>query len=651
MILQALKELSTFWQIDKPLGPAKIHATLRLDEDGSLIEASVCQRTTQERLRNGKIKEKTEPWQEFLAPKVNRTNASAIKADFLWGRMDRLIGMERQDKTAIDSIDQNVRQTLELTAALHVRAAESVAVLRPVARFYQRLIADHSLRATLHELLEREVLRKTKIKTELNVMFATKGLLLERAEALDFWVRHSSPPPTRDDGSPELPDRCIVCGERCAAQKKHEGKIQGVPGCMSMGASLVTFDKASFMNYDLEDSLCAPTCARCVQAYTNAINTLLSQDRRIRGRGTRVRERDGGAVVEQSANAAFLFWTRTCTTAMDVLVDPAQPMTSEEDEEDNDRPQADATALRHLAEAVRKGETPTSLGPADDFHMLVLSGNQGRVAIVDTLETSVANLERNVVGHFAKQEIISQDPREKVFPLSLGRLREAAGKPVREAGRLVYRLPADLLVCYLKSALLGGKLPRGLMYAVLATLRSELHRTARERRGVPALSPYRVGLLRAIYNDNFPGGPIMGEKLDTDQRDVPYLCGRLLAVLSLLQNEAIGQPKASVVSRFFGAACARPATGLYVPLKLHVHHLMKLRGPSKTKYEFCIRNIVEKLRNADDELDQDFLPKALGAEQQVRFTIGFYHELAYFARRDFAEDKAQQEIDSRRAAP
>ena len=137
----------------------------------------------------------------------------------------------------------------------------------------------------------------------------------------------------------------------------------------------------------------------------------------------------------------------------------------------------------------------------------------------------------------------------------------------------------------------------------------------------------------------------MSEKLDPNSKDVAYLCGQLFAVLGRLQLLALGKVGTSIAERTYGGVATRPATTLG-PLFTKVPAYLKRAndrfpgaGTNKQKEIEVLCQRIEALSG---------LPQTLGLEEQGRFALGYYCQLAeYRARREETEieRKAEQITD------
>ena len=124
--------------------------------------------------------------------------------------------------------------------------------------------------------------------------------------------------------------------------------------------------------------------------------------------------------------------------------------------------------------------------------------------------------------------------------------------------------------------------------------------------------------------------------LDAANRDPAYLCGRLLAVLDAIQQQAIS-PNATVVDRFYGSASSAPASVFGNLLDNAQNHLAKLRKEPRTRGAGIA--LDGRLMDVMDGLDG--FPPTLTLPQQGLFALGFYHQRAADrrARRERAEER------------
>ena len=119
-----------------------------------------------------------------------------------------------------------------------------------------------------------------KFKTD-NFLFLVDGeFLLETDEIRDYW-RKCYAKEIESKSADASVGVCLVSGEEnVAISESHLPKISGVPGTLAIGASLISFEKSSpaYSSYGYEKSYNSPISFQAVEAYTNALNFLVSMD-------------------------------------------------------------------------------------------------------------------------------------------------------------------------------------------------------------------------------------------------------------------------------------------------------------------------------------------------------------------------------------
>ena len=121
-------------------------------------------------------------------------------------------------------------------------------------------------------------------------------------------------------------------------------------------------------------------------------------------------------------------------------------------------------------------------------------------------------------------------------------------------------------------------------------------------------------------------------RLDEDNIQPAYLCGRLLAVLEQVQYVAVS-PKATLIDRFYGTASTAPASVFSRLLKGAQAHLGKLRKEKPGAYVALQDRLAGIMGNLSG------FPKVLSLEEQGWFSLGYYHQRAW----DRSQAKARKD--------
>ncbi|MFT3767479.1 MAG: type I-C CRISPR-associated protein Cas8c/Csd1 [Minicystis sp.] len=376
------------------------------------------------------------------------------------------------------------------------------------------------------------------------------------------------------------PVRCLVTGEVGPPARTH-GNIKRVPQAQTSGAALVSFNAASFASHGLEQGENAPVSRAAAEGYVTALNWLLQ--------GTPERRFKHGIALGD--DSVILFWTREEHAIIDVFPDLLDPP-------------PDPDQARRLAESPLAGLAPADIdGTA--FYAVTLGGNAARVVVRDWLETTVRDLKQSLAAYFDALRIAGDDGR----PLSIRALLASVESP---GGR---GLSPCLGARLFRAAVRGEPFPRELLGAALRRLRLPPDKLD-ERRMLRA----RCALVKAtLTRPPLRGGAPMevSVSLDDSSTQVPYLLGRLFAVLERLQGAALGDINTTIRDRYFGAASSTPALVFPRLIRLSMHHAAKAEGAG------WLEQIKERIVAG---LPAEPFPRTLTLEEQGLFAIGYYHQ-------------------------
>jgi len=112
------------------------------------------------------------------------------------------------------------------------------------------------------------------------------------------------------------------------------------------------------------------------------------------------------------------------------------------------------------------------------------------------------------------------------------------------------------------------------------------------------------------------------DQLDPAHQDPAYRCGRLLALVEIIQRVALPGVHATMTARFFAAASIAPASVFGQLLRGMQAHLHLLRTERRGTCEALERKLEEV------QAGLTMFPKTLTLEQQGLFCLGYYHQRA-----------------------
>lgn len=382
--------------------------------------------------------------------------------------------------------------------------------------------------------------------------------------------------------------RCLVTGELDTIARLHPA-IKGITGAQPSGALLVSFNNNSFESYGREEAqgLNAPIGNRAAFAYGEALNYML-------------REKNYHSLL---GSATLVYWAETAQSAYSDCF--AALLGTNEDMTQN--------TLDGIMKAIRLGQglqwENVPLDSRTPFYILGLSPNASRLSVRFFLQGTFGDFAANLARHQERLNIIrpSYDTRETLSAYSL--LKETANPNSRD------KLPPSHLVGDLLRAILGDT-----PYPVSLLTQTELriHAEHSVSRGKAAI--LKAWLLKNGSNPQYK--EVIDVQLNEQTNYAPYVLGRLFAVLESLQQKANPGINATIMDRYFNAACATPSIVFPTLLKLAQSHLKKLDTGYFIYYDKQMTELCGRLT--------DSYPARLNLQDQGIFQLGYYHQKQKF---------------------
>lgn len=382
--------------------------------------------------------------------------------------------------------------------------------------------------------------------------------------------------------------RCLVTGTQDTIAILHPS-IKGVVGAQSSGASLVSFNAFAFESYGRSGSqgLNAPVGNHAAFAYGEALNYML-------------RVKDYHSLL---GSATLVYWAETAQSAYSDCF--AALLGTNEDMTQN--------TLDGIMKAIRLGHglqwENVPLDSRTPFYILGLSPNASRLSVRFFLQGTFGDFAANLARHQERLNIIrpSYDTRETLSAYSL--LKETANPNSRD------KLPPSHLVGDLLRAILGDT-----PYPVSLLTQTELriHAEHSVSRGKAAI--LKAWLLKNGSNPQYK--EVIDVQLNEQTNYAPYVLGRLFAVLESLQQKANPGINATIMDRYFNAACATPSIVFPTLLKLAQSHLKKLDTGYFIYYDKQMTELCGRLT--------DSYPARLNLQDQGIFQLGYYHQKQKF---------------------
>lgn len=572
MILQALtqyyEDLLRLGKINRPgWSKQKVSYSLLLREEGELLQLLHLQQEVQ---RGNKTV--LGPQEMWVPSPVKRS--SGIRPNFLCDTSSYLLGVDGKGK-ADRSID-----CFAASKALHLQLLKEVdsPVARAIVRFFEHW--DPSQAASHPALQEdwEELLKGGNLTFSLDKLFAAQDPAIA-----DAWTRHYE-----DSSDDAEPIRCLVTGQTGTLARLHPS-IKGVAGAQSSGASLVSFNAPAFCSFEHEQGANAPVSDYAAFAYTTALNTLLADRNRVSrvGDTTILCWAAGGESAYQDCFLMSIF--NDSYTENDIL-----------------------NTLHHLSKGESIQWDDTRLSPDTRFYVLGLAPNAARLSVRFFWQNSFGALARNLERHYQRLEIIRPSfdkfPTLPIWRLVLETVRKAP--PGGRAPEPHPRLAGDLLLAVLNDTLYPATLLNGV------ELRIRAERSV-SRGQAAILKAYYTKYLEQFQPDS-PMKEALTVQLNEQTNYLPYLLGRLFAVMEGLQQSANPGINTTIKDRYFNSASATPAIVFPQLINLAQKHLNKLDGGLAVYYDKQITELSSRITQT--------LPTRMSLAEQSAFQLGYYHE-------------------------
>lgn len=396
---------------------------------------------------------------------------------------------------------------------------------------------------------------------------------------------------------------CLISGKTAPVAERMPAPIKGVPDGQMSGTALISVNNPAGESYGLVAALNSPIAEDAAEKLCNGLNVLLNEEA-----GTDSTGRRKFKYSLRVGKAVYLAWCRN-EVARNPLGDMDDP---------------DPEHVKRYIELARKGGAVATPHGAD-FFVLSLSANAARIVVRDYHETTLTNVQANLGRWFERLEIVGADG-QPARPVGVYRL---AASLYRDANK---EMPAHVPTALLAAALAGRRIPDyilGLAVKRNLAMQGPFYEAGFGPAKTRMLSLPRLALIKAALAKN-PQDNIMNHQIDHRDKQA-FACGRLLAVLDSIYTHFLNvdtpkgvkwkRPKVNVSTRYYGAACASPASVFGRLIDNSRPHLSKLRAAERDYgYELKIEEIAGLIGEG--------FPKTLDVRRQGVFALGYYHQAA-----------------------
>ncbi|MDO4316808.1 MAG: type I-C CRISPR-associated protein Cas8c/Csd1 [Lachnospiraceae bacterium] len=468
-------------------------------------------------------------------------------------------------------------------------------------------IAADALRnpATLEEM--QNALADRNLKSDDLVGFAVDGQYLEKSEHYyEYWNQFRK---KMQPVSEKKAERCLITGELSQPM----ATVPKVSGLMSVGGhtsgdAFLCFDKDAFRSYGLKQSANAVVSEAAMTAVNAALGELIQK-------------------AEVLADAKMVHWYSGQVSKQEDLFSVllgGNLMEGNEDElSEKETEQEALAAAQTLITSIREGKLAGK--PDVRYYIMPLSGAGGRMMVRGWYEGSYEELYNNVSLWFADLRLVLPSGRGMTRPpklkaLCLRMLKPGGGSKVWE--RMDHEL-SNLGQRVIYAAVQGSPLPDEAAHRVLQRLRADfLADSDKKRRSGDKTLAYQLLKAWLRRKQRKEGGEeIMKEELNRQNRGAAYLCGRLMAVYSVIQEKAMPEVNVGVAERYYAAAMAGPGLVIGKLSQLSQYHLAKLDRGLAVWFEKLLTEIYQSI-------GEEKIPTVLTMMQQTEFALGYYQQKA-----------------------
>lgn len=579
MILQALVDyyeaLTAQGRVAKPgWGIAKISYALNLDKQGRLLNLISLKLTKQ------KGKKAVEVPQSILLPEATKRTAG-VAAQFLWDNAKYVLGLDasgnaERSKQCFEAMAQKCQEILAAAVGEKATALKAFfASWQPEAAHNNALLQPY-----MEDLL-----------SSANLMFKVEGESVEQDEEIrKAWDAYKS-----QQASDTAQGICLVTGKKAPVARLHPN-IKGLYGAQSSGAALVAFNALAYESYEHKQGDNAPVSEYAAFAYTTALNTLLASERNY----LRIGE------------MTVVFWAEG----------------ADEDNEDvfgdvfsSENKIIEDADLQGFFKKVSQGQSFSVkdylVKPGNKFYILGLSPNAARISVRFFFVDTFGDFIRNYEQYFREFEIIKPSFDNRVNVPLWQILQETANKNSKD------KAASPLLAgAVLRSILSGIKYPEALYQNTILRAKADQDNPDKN---ITKISRIKAAIIKACLLRNYKNNEeVVTVALNEECKKVPYVLGRLFAVLEDLQEKANPGINSTIKDRYFNSACATPSVTFPLLTKLANTHLKKISAQKGTViyFEKLIGELMNKL-----EVENNAMPARFSLPEQGEFVLGYYHQV------------------------
>lgn len=397
--------------------------------------------------------------------------------------------------------------------------------------------------------------------------------------------------------------QCSISGKYDQIARIHDN-LTGIQGGLATGVNIVCLKSPAFWSYGRKESYNSSVSQIVMEKYTKAFNYLTStpNHKQVLDDMTLLywaMTKESEKPYMQAFNAGVGFFYLRAE-------DPAETERSERETHEK----ALASIFDQLAQGKEAAWKEYGVDENTEFYLLGVKPNSSRLAIKLFEHNSFAKIMLNIQKHHIDMQLSPNDKQIQIWMI---------GKELKSPVATGDALPPDLSVKILQSILKGSPYPHYMLDTAIRRAKTDQDKP---KKGFYAVSRNRVRIIKACLTrmNMIKRGEL--NMLNMQNKDGAYNCGRLFAVLEMIQQKALPGINTTIKDKFFSSACSTPYLVFPRLMKLSQSHLKKLDKGGVVFYEKYIQEILGNL--------DDAFPKAMSMEKQGMFILGYYQQKEKF---------------------
>lgn len=607
MILQSLLKYYETLQKQNKVGTpgwnsVKVSARILLDENGNftnLVSTKTLQQVGKKQVEKDTL---------MLVPE-HEVKSSGIRASFLCDNSSYLFGIDNkadglQNPEEKKKKIQRATQCFAASRDLHHQILDGCEskLAMAILHFFDGWNPETADNHPIFHKYRDEICAASNLIFQLDGMDAQNDSVMQQ-----LWNAYKQQP-----NENTLIGQCLVTGKENVPIALVHPTIKGVRDAQSSGAAIVSFNGRAFESFGHvdEQGLNAPVSQYAAFAYTTALNYLLQHNAIVIG-GTTI-----------------VFWAEHGDEAYpDVMAFILGETTSGISEE----------ALKEILLKMKSGEPADvqgmSLSPDEHFYILGLAPNAARISIRFFYHNTFEKIINHLMNHQMRMQIVNPKTGSETNFVPFWQLLKATVNPHSKDSASSPLLAGNLMMAVLQDSRYPEAMYQNIMLRVFSDQDEENKRQK--------ITYVKTGFIKAYLMKNLHerwGGKItmaVNEKC----KELPYVLGRLFAVLEEIQQNVNPGINATIKDRYFNAACATPANVFPVLLKLSNAHLGKLVKGNQVRLSKKVGSLLDMISMPEQG---NPIPNRLSLDEQGMFVLGYYQETE--AR--FTKNKTSEEEDA-----